>query len=141
MYHKPGGCARAFSHYRAGVFDTHCADDTSLSPQVLSLAVAVSSPAVHQPAEIEMRRSESSVRQGNSCKSAMDARGKKAGTRAVLLFAMGALLLRGVTASETNNSSLGCVEGFFRSGSSGTGIYVKAIITGWLHTCAIMVRK
>ena len=72
-----------------------------------------------------MRRSDSSARQGvSSCKRASDARGSTAGTRALLVFAVGALLLRAGTASET-------------------GVCVKAIgdtLSGG-HTCAIVVRQ
>jgi len=88
--------------------------------QALALALAVPSLAVQQPAET--RRSNFSARKENASRSAKDARGKTAGTPVLLLFAVGVLLLRGVTAS-------------------GTGVSVKAISLGEIHTCAIVVRK
>jgi hypothetical protein len=91
-------------------------------PQVLALALAVSSPspALQQPAGT--RRRASSAWRESASKSARDAGGKAAGSRALLLFAVGALLLRGVTAS-------------------GTGVCVKTIASGGSNNCAILVRK
>jgi hypothetical protein len=91
-------------------------------PQVLAQALAVSSPspALQQPAGT--RRRASPAWRESASKSARDAGGKAAGSRALLLFAVGALLLRGVTAS-------------------GTGVCVKTISSGGIHNCAILVRK
>ena len=134
LYQKALGCA-------------HCADATSPSPQVLSLALAISSPSLTAKQPAEMHRSDSSARRGSARKKATDAsreglssgvvpggvfprgvslpvlpRGNTAGTRALLLVVVGALLLRGATASGTR----GCVN---------------ATTSGVAHTCAIMVRK
>jgi len=109
--------------FRRGVLHTHCADERSIPPQVISLAIAVSSPVAKQPAN--MRRSVSPTQQeGLRSKRARNAWGRAVGSRGLLLFAVGALLLRGVTASAT-------------------GCFAKAIVTGtgmW-HTCALMVRR
>ena len=89
-------------------------------PQVLALALAGSFPDAQQPAETRHRAS-SAWRECTS-KIARGARGGKAGNRALLLFAVGALLPRGVPASEA-------------------GICMIAICLGSQHTCAKMVRQ
>lgn len=90
-------------------------------PQVLApLAVSFSARAVQQAANT--RRRACSTWRESASESARDARGKTAGTRALLLLAVVALLLQGVTASEP-------------------AVCVKSITAGYQHTCSITVRK
>ena len=89
-------------------------------PQVLALALEVSSSNAQQPAE--MRHRASSAWRECASNNARNPRGVKSGSRALLLFALVALLPRGVPASEAQ-------------------MCVKAITLGWSHTCANMVRK
>ena len=89
-------------------------------PQVLALALEVATSTAQQPAE--MRHRASSAWRECASKIARNPRGGNTGSRALLLFALGALLPRGVAASEAQ-------------------ICVKAITLGGYHTCANMVRK